>query len=157
MSEQAAKLANRLIKEGEKTKYFFSNIPQEILGESLYSEGASWTVQQVLVHLVEAEDSLKHLFQFIVEGGGGVPQDFDLNRYNERAVEKLEGLSIEELASMFEARRKLMVEFVQSLSVEDLNKEGFHPFLGQAPVKEMIRLFYLHTQIHMRDIRKLLD
>jgi hypothetical protein len=157
MSEQAAKLAIRLSKEAEKTKVFFSNIPQEILGESLYSEGASWTVHQVLVHLVDAEDSLKRLFQFIVEGGGGVPQDFDLNRYNEQAVEKLEGLSIEELTNMFAERRKTLVEFVQGLTDEDLNKEGFHPFLGQAPVKEMIRLFYLHIQIHMRDIRKLLD
>ena len=156
MSEQAAKLANRLIKEGEKTKDFFSNIPQEILRESLYSEGASWTVNEVLVHLVDAEDSLKRLFQFIVDGGEGVPQDFDLNKYNEQAVEKLEGLSIEALTDMFAKRRRLMVEFVQSLDDEDLNKEGFHPFLGQAPVKEMIRLFYLHVQIHMRDIRKLL-
>jgi hypothetical protein len=157
MSDRAAKLADRLTKEGEKTKDFFSKISQEILGESLYSEGASWTVNQVIVHLVETEDSLKRLFQFIVEGGEGVPQDFDLNRYNERAVEKLEGLSIEELANMFIERRKIMVEFVQGLSDEDLDKEGFHPFLGQAPVKEMIRLFYLHAQIHMRDIRKFLD
>lgn len=157
MSAHAAKLANRLVKEGEKTTLFFSQIPEEILEKSLYSEGASWTVHQVIVHLIEAEDSLPRLFKYIVEGGGGVSQDFDLNRYNEGAVKILKDLHLEELAKIFIERRNLAVEFVQGLSDEDLNKEGFHPFLGQAPVKDMIRLFYLHAQIHMRDIRKLIE
>ena len=157
MSEHAARLANRLLREGEKTRLFFSQIPETILEKSLYSEGASWTVHQVIVHLVESEDSLPRLFKHIVDGGSGVSKDFDLNRYNEGAVKKLELLPLEGLAKIFVERRNLAVEFVQGLSDDDLNKEGFHPFLGQAPVKEMIRLFYLHAQIHLRDIRKLIE
>ena len=157
MSNLATKLANHLKKEGEKTELFFSQIPEDILDKSLYSEGASWTVHQVIVHIVEAEDSLPRLFKYIIEGGRGVSQDFDLNRYNEGAVRKLEDFSFGELKNLFAEKRKLAVEFVQGLNDDDLDKEGFHPFLGQSQLKEMIRLFYLHVQLHVRDIRKLID
>lgn len=155
MEKLAEKIADRLQSEGEKTHNFFLIVPPEVLGKSIYTDGASWSVHQVIAHLVDAEDSLPRLFRYIVDGGEGVPQDFDLNRYNERAVEKLEALTIDELAALFMERRKRTIEFISSLRDEDFSKEGFHPFLGQAAVKEMIRLFYIHAQIHLRDIRNL--
>ena len=155
MSAAAEKLSTRLINEGGKTAAFFSELPPEIWDKSLYSEGASWTVRQVLVHIVETETALPRLFKDIVKGGGGIDRDFDLNAYNERTVEEITERDPEKLVSMFTARRELTIDFVSKLSDKDLEMEGYHPFLGQAVIKEMIRLFYLHVQLHIRDVRTL--
>jgi uncharacterized damage-inducible protein DinB len=157
MSATAEKLTNRLIKEEEKTKTFFANLPSEIWDKPLYSEGASWTVRQVLAHVVETETALPRLFKHIVDGGDGLSREFDLNEYNERTVEEVVERDPEKLVKLFSSRRKLTIEFVQGLSEEDLGKEGYHPFLGQAEINEMIRLFYLHVQLHIRDVRALVQ
>jgi hypothetical protein len=157
MSDHAEKLAKRLEREGEKAVRFFSGLPEDIWERTVYSDGASWRVQQVLAHVVETESSLPGLFKHIVDGGNGVPQDFDLNEYNEQAVSLLEQTEPEQLVSMFSERRTQTIGFVRGLMDEDLARKGFHPFLGQAPVSEMIRLFYLHVQIHIRDVRSLME
>jgi hypothetical protein len=45
---------------------------------------------------------------------------------------------------------------MNGLSADDLVKTGRHPWLGIAPLEDMIQLLYRHNQIHQRDIRKLL-
>ncbi|MEN8240760.1 MAG: DinB family protein [Chloroflexota bacterium] len=155
MSKAAEKLAKRLTTEGIKTVEYFSELPSDIWEKPLYSEGASWNVRQVLAHIVETETALPRLFKHIVEGGSGVDRDFDLNEYNERTVEEITERDPAKLVSMFSERREETIKFVGGLSDKDLGMEGYHPFLGQAEIKEMIRLFYLHVQLHMRDVRAL--
>ena len=157
MSDHAEKTAKRLEREGEKTARFFSELPVDIWEKIAYTDGAAWQVQQVLAHIVETESALPRLFKHIVDGGSGVPQDFDLDEYNEQTVRPLEQTAPEQLLTLFSERRKQTVAFVRGLTDEDLSKEGYHPFLGQAEVKEMIRLFYLHVQLHIRDVRSLIE
>ena len=149
-------LAEKLKKEGEKTMRFFAALPDEIWVQQLYTDGAEWSVHQVLAHIVETEDALNKLFRYIVNSGGGVGEDFDIDRYNASAVEKMSGYSRQQLIDMFEQRRSAMVEFVSDLSAPDLEKEGRHPFLGHTTLGEMLRLFYLHVNLHIRDVRRLL-
>ena len=157
MSELADKLAQRLIIEGEKTTRFFIDLPPQILDKSLYSDGASWTVREVLADLVETESALPSLFKNIVEGGSGITEEFDLNEYNERTVAGIEERDPTKLVKIFSVRREQTIAFVQNLSDQDLSKQGYHPFLGQAELKEMIRLFYLHVQLHIRDVRSVME
>lgn len=149
-------LAEKLKTEGEKTARFFAALPNEIWAQQLYTDGAKWSVHQVLAHIVETEDALNKLFRYIVRTGGGVGDDFDIDRYNASAVEKMSAYSRRQLIDMFEQRREAMVEFVSGLSAPDLEKEGRHPFLGHTTLGEMVRLFYLHVNLHVRDIRRLL-
>lgn len=157
MSAAAKKLAKRLTNEGRKTEAYFSEIPTEFWDHSLYADGASWTVRQVLAHIVETETALPSLFKHIVEGGSGIDRDFDLNEYNQRTVEEITERDPQKLVAMFSERRIKTIDFVSGLSDEDLAMEGYHPFLGQAEIKEMIRLFYLHVQLHIRDVRALVQ
>jgi hypothetical protein len=32
--------------------------------------------------------------------------------------------------------------------------QGRHPFLGRAPLSEIIKIIYRHNQIHLREIRQ---
>lgn len=150
------KLAEKISVEGEKTGNFFSTLPDEIWGRELYADGAQWSVHEVLAHIVDSEDSLRRFFEYIVAEGSGVGEDFDIDRYNAGAVEKLRQTDRQTLMDMFFQRRERMVRFVRKLTEADLQREGRHPFLGHAALDEMLRLYYLHVNLHIRDIRKIL-
>ena len=39
---------------------------------------------------------------------------------------------------------------------EELEIKGRHPFLRETVLREMIKMLYLHNQIHYRDFKKVL-
>ncbi len=149
-------LVQKLTTEGVKTETFFSSLSDEDWGRQLYADGAMWTVRQVFAHIVESEDALRRLFESIVQRGTGVHQDFDIDGYNKDAVDGMGAVPINTLFEMFQERRGKMVAFVSNLEEADLEKIGRHPFLGKEKLSKMIQLFYLHINIHMRDIKKAL-
>jgi uncharacterized protein (TIGR03083 family) len=122
----------------------------------VYTEGATWTVRAVLAHLVTAERAFVKLFASIREGGSGVSEDFSIDRYNARQQEKTRDLLPAELVEQFKAVREEMVSFVSGLEDADLERIGRHPFLQETSLREMIRMVYLHNQIHLRDLKRAL-
>jgi hypothetical protein len=156
MNPDSTHLAERLRVEGQKTCDFFRQLSPDQLEQVVYSEGAGWTVYQVLVHVVGAEAAMYRLVQNILQGGAGVPEDFDLNRYNEHRVNEMAGTSCADLLEKYMQRRQQIADLVLSLGPDDLAKTGRHPFLGIATVEKIIKLFYRHDQIHIREIRNVL-
>jgi hypothetical protein len=152
-----SQLADRLKTEGEKTVEFFKSIPADKWTEQIYTDGENWTIHQILTHLTQAEDSVIRLVAHVVGGGAGAPEGFDLNAYNHRKVHELESETPEHLIAQFSNRRARTVAFVAKLKAADLEKIGRHAFLGLASIEEMLKTMHLHTQLHRRDIRKLLD
>ncbi len=150
------KLVQKLQTEGEKTLAFFRELPPEAWERPIYSEGATWTVRDILAHLVSAESSIPRLITVLLEEGRQIPPDFDLDAYNRREVGKMADVTPAELLERFARQRAATVETVQRLTEADLQTVGRHPFLGEAPVEDMLKLMYRHTQIHQRDIRKAL-
>ena len=155
MGITAEKLAARLAAEKEKTLAFFNTLPDELWDKKLYADGAEWSVREVLAHIIEAEGSLARLFVHVAEGGSGVGEDFDIDQYNKSAVEKLHDVSVTDLLARFVALREQLILTIQDWSDDQFQNVGRHPFLGEARLDEMIRLFYLHVNLHMRDIRKM--
>ena len=146
-------LAKRLRSEGEKMTAFFTELSDADWNQTVYTEGETWTVRNVLVHFVTAEQGFLKLFPSIVAGGEGASVDFDIDRYNARQQEKGQALTPQELLVQFQDVREKMATWVETLNEADLAKEGRHPFLGETTVEEMIKLVYRHNQIHYRDIR----
>jgi len=156
MTDTSEHLALRLRDEGQKTIEFFGNLAPEQWDLTVYTEGTSWIVRQVLAHFVATESGMALLVKNILAGGPGSPEDFNLNDYNERRVAKLTGLSAGELIRRFAENREATAKLVARLTHADLQRAGRHPFLGVAPLEDIIKLMYRHTQIHQREIRKVL-
>lgn len=156
MSETPERLASRLAEESQRTQQFFGALSPEQWGRTLYTDGAQWTVRHVLAHFTVTEAGIRSLMMNILAGGIGVPQEFDLNRYNERKVSGIGETEEYDLLAKFRLERQATIDWVRGLEVADLSRTGRHPWLGVAPLKEMIQLMYRHNQIHQRDIRKLL-
>jgi hypothetical protein len=96
------------------------------------------------------------LIQNILGGGDGAPEGFNIDAYNERKVSVLQGMPPERLLAEFKGCRASTISLVARLAPEDLARRGRHPWLGVTEVGEIIKLLSLHTQIHQRDIRKIL-
>ncbi len=150
------KLSRKLQTEGEKTLTFFRALGPEDWTKEVYSEGATWRVRDILAHITSAEHSIPRLIRVLLEEGKQAPPDFDLDAYNQRKVREMADYTPDDLLTLFEQRRAETVALVEKLSPEDLQTVGRHPFLGDAPVEDMLKLMYRHIQIHQRDIRKML-
>jgi len=152
-----ARLAERLQKEGEKVVAYFSALGDEHWNTEVYTEGDIWTIRNVLAHFVTSERGLIKLFERIRQGGLGASEDFSIDHYNASQQQKTRNLTPQELLEQFIEVRATTVEWTSSLAPEELSIEGRHPFMGQVPLIEMIKMLYLHNQIHFRDFRKLVE
>jgi len=157
MADTSQRLAERLIQEGEKVCAFCTGLSPQQWEVQVYSEGSCWTVRQIVAHFDITETNICWLIRDILAGGSGAPPNFELDAFNERTVAARQNLSSGELVSNFAAHRLKTVELVRQMSAEDLAKVGRHPFLGLAPLADVIKLMYLHNQTHLRYIRRLLS
>ena len=156
-AKKPEKLARRLEKEGAKVIEYFNALTDEQWRVEVYTEGQTWTIRHVLAHFVTSERGLLRLFKSILEGGLGASDDFSIDYYNARQQEKTKDMTPQELLEQYANVRADSVKWVSHLSAEDLKIEGRHPFLGQVHLDEMLKMLYLHNQIHFRDFRKLLE
>jgi uncharacterized damage-inducible protein DinB len=147
-------LAEKLRSEGEKFVAIFFALSADQWQAEVYTEGETWTIRNVLSHFVTSERGLVKLFEQIRQGGGGVTDDFSIDRYNAGQQEKTKELSSAELLEQYIAIRANSVAWVQGLKDEELEIKGRHPFLGETVIREMVKMLYLHNQIHYRDIKK---
>ncbi len=149
-------LAEKLKSEGERFAAFFSGLTDAQWQAEVYTEGAVWTVRNVLSHFVTSERGLVRLFEQIRQGGAGASDDFSIDRYNASQQEKTRELTPSELLEQYKSVRADSVNWVLGLQESELDKVGRHPFLQQTTIREMVKMLYLHNQIHYRDLKKAL-
>lgn len=156
MSE-VAELAEKLQSEGEKMVAIFSAIPEDQWQKEVYTEGATWTIRNVLAHFVTSERGLIKLFEQIRQGGAGSADDFSIDRYNAAMQERTKSATPQELIGQFKDGRANAIAWVSGLRESELEIRGRHPFLGQTVLREMIKMLYIHNLSHYRDMKKALS
>jgi len=156
MADTPMHLAEKLLADGEKTLAFFELLTEEQWRIEVYTDGMDWSVREVLCHFAVTETGFNRLLENILNGGEGSPEDFNIDVYNRKKVAQLENASLEDLKSTYNQARLKNADLVSQLQPEDLQRTGRHPFLGVAPLEDIIKLIYRHNQIHLRDVRKLL-
>jgi hypothetical protein len=150
-------LAQKLKTEGEKMTSIFSGLSSDQWAQEIYTEGATWTIRNILSHFVTSERGLIKLFEQIRQGSAGSPDDFSIDRYNASMQERTKEMSPQELLEQYHQVRAHTVSWVSGLSDADLEKTGRHPFLGQTVLREMIKMVYIHNLTHYRDMKKALQ
>lgn len=153
MSEPG-ELAEKLDTEGKRFNNIFRGLTDAQWDLEVYTEGAVWTIRDVLSHFVTSERGLLKLFREIRLGGAGVPDDFSIDRYNASQQGKAKGLKPAELLEQYKSIRAETVAWVSELKESELDITGRHPYLGKTTLREMIKMVYVHNQIHYRDLRK---
>ncbi len=149
-------LTAKLKSEGDKFFEMFSSLSDEQWSAEVYTEGETWTMKHILSHFVTSERGLIKLFESIRQGGAGASGDFSIDRYNASQQEKTKNLSPAELLEQYKQVRAEAIAWVSALKLEELEIKGRHPYLGETTLREMIKMLYLHNQIHYRDFKKIL-
>lgn len=155
MSE-ITELAEKLKSEGEKFYAIFSEFADDQWNAEVYTEGTTWTIRNVLSHLVSSERGLLKLFEQIRQGGEGASLDFSIDRYNASMQARSKELTPIELLEQYKSVRAESIAWTSALSESELEKQGRHPFLGITTIREMIKMLYIHNQTHYRDMKKTL-
>ena len=155
MSE-ITELVEKLRSEGEKFIKIFSNLTDDQWKAEVYTEGTTWTIRNVLSHFVTSERGLVRLFESIRQGGAGSSDDFSIDRYNAGQQQKTKDLTPAELLEQYKEIRANSISWVSGLKDEDLEIKGRHPFLGETVIREMVKMLYIHNQLHYRDLKRIL-
>ena len=155
MSE-ITELAEKLKSEGEKFFTIFNGLKNNQWDMEVYTEGATWTIRNVLSHLVTSERGLIKLFEQIRLGGEGASLDFSIDRYNASMQARNKELTETELLKQYQEVRANSVVWVSNLKDEEVEIKGRHPFLGVTTIREMIKMLYIHNQTHYCEIKKVL-
>lgn len=155
MSE-VTELAEKLKTEGERMAAFFAKLTDVQWESEVYTEGTTWSIRNVLAHYVTSERGLVRLFERIRTTGEGAADDFSIDRYNASQQEQTKDLTPAELLEQYKQVRAESVQWVSGLKDEELEIKGRHPFLGETIIREMVKMLYLHNQLHYRDVKRAL-
>lgn len=150
-------IAEKLKFEGEKFVGIFSALTDEQWQTEVYTEGNIWTIRNVLAHFVTSERGLVKMFEQIRLGGSGATDDFSIDRFNESQQAKTKDLSVAELLEKYKSTRAETTAWVSSLKESELEIIGRHPFLEITTLREMVKMLYIHNQVHYRDLKKVLS
>ncbi len=156
MVDTPQSLADRLSEEGGRIVDFFKNLAQDQWSQCIYPEPGGWDMHQLLAHIYSSEIGRKELIADILAGGNGSPPEFDIDAFNLTEVDRLSGESNNSLLESFSQERAGLIELVSTMNPLDLARTGNDPFLGEAPLLDIIKLTYRHLQIHLRDARRCL-
>jgi hypothetical protein len=152
-------ILTRLTEEGAKTAAFFRTLPPKHWKQQVYMVGPEWGAHDILCHFISVERTLAIYYGDLAKGGTGVPRDFDIDAFNAREVKALRNANHtpESLIEQFEHQRQATVTLVQTLADSDFDRIGFHPWFGDTPLENMLKLVYRHTMLHIRDLNKAID
>lgn len=150
-------ILKRLQEEGQKTAAYFGTLTLEQYQQQVYTTGPLWRVRDLLAHFVSAERTFLFYGRDIQAGGPGAPLDFVIDEFNATQVAGFTEADTADLIKQFLTAREHTVTFVSQMTEADFNRIGRHPWFGQVPLGNMIKLIYRHNMIHERDIRKALE
>lgn len=120
--------------------------------QQVYSDGLAWTVRQVLVHVADADRGHNRQAMGYAEGQEVIPADFDVQRYNTRTTEKLASKTVEEARTEMTQSRQALIQWLDSVEEEKLDREGRHASGNVMTVRNMLRIQAIHEQTHAREI-----
>lgn len=122
----------------------------------IYSEGAQWTVADIIAHLIDSERGMSIHIHRIRQGQPTIPAEFDLEAWNRQLETRYPERKPGELQlALAETRTRTLNEMSQ-LEPEDWAKTGRHPARGEISINQYYETIYLHELMHSKDIRQAL-
>jgi uncharacterized damage-inducible protein DinB len=117
----------------------------------------SWSVRQMLAHLVSSEGGLLSLARHIAAGENPqVPPGYDLNTANEAQVAKRQNLPLDDLLKEWETRRASWAAFLEPLTEAQAELAGEHPWFHQSvTLRQLVIIMLKHERGHKQEIAAL--
>jgi uncharacterized protein (TIGR03083 family) len=117
------------------------------------SPNEGWTVRDLLTHLTTAESGFVPTLRRMAAGEGGVPADFDPNRWNAGQLRRRGDSTPEQLRTQLEAAHQDMLMLLNSLGDAALDNRGQLSSGQEGSTEDNFRLVAVHKRTHTDDIR----
>jgi uncharacterized protein (TIGR03083 family) len=120
---------------------------------SLPSPNEGWTVRDLLTHLTSAETGFVTTLKRMATGRGGVPADFDPNRWNASQLRRRAEQTPEQLRAELERSFGEIVGALDALDDAALEQRGYLSTGVEGTTADNFRLVATHKRAHTDDIR----
>ena len=153
-SERIQKYLDRLEKARVRLDAVLDSVPAHLWDTRLYSDGAQWTLRQLLIHLMIADKGQNNVLKGVAEGKDVIPADYDLERYNKRSVEKQVEVTVADARAALQTSRADLVNWLSSVDDSALDKQGRHATLQILTLGQMLDVMAMHETAHTNDIER---
>lgn len=117
------------------------------------SPNEGWTIRDLLVHLASAEAGFVPTLRRMAAGQGGVPQDFDPNRWNTGQIRRHTDADPQSLRQQLETAHAEMLSLLDSIEEPALDQRGHLSSGADGTTEDNFRLVAAHKRSHTQDIR----
>jgi uncharacterized protein (TIGR03083 family) len=117
------------------------------------SPNEGWAIRDLLTHLSTAETGFVPTLRRMSSGEGGVPPDFDPNRWNAGQLRRRADTTPEQLREELEAAHAEMLALLDSLDEAAFDQRGYLSTGSEGSTDDNFRLVAYHKRSHTDDIR----
>jgi uncharacterized protein (TIGR03083 family) len=121
------------------------------------SPNEGWTVRDLLTHLTTAEVGFVPALRRMAAGQGGVPVDFDPNRWNAGQLRRRGETSPDRLRTEIATAHRDMLALLETLDDAALDQRGHMSSGEEGSAEDNFRLVAFHKRTHTDDIRAALS
>ncbi|MBI5291310.1 MAG: DinB family protein [Chloroflexi bacterium] len=155
MSSRTDTIRQTILADHAASMEIFNNLTTEQWEKPVPSdEGAQWKARDVLAHLAVSEEGQLGQITRLLAGGVTVPDDFDLNRFNRRSVQKQADKSVEDLLKDIRLGHAKVVAGLNSIAEEELDKSGRHARGDVISVEAFFMRITEHRRQHAEQLQK---
>ena len=120
------------------------------------SPNEGWTIRDLLTHVTTSEHGFVGTIRRMAAGEGGVPADFDPNRWNAGQLRRRAEIAVDQLRPELEAAHCAMLEVLDQADEVALNQRGHMSTGEEGSLEDNFRLVATHKRAHTDDIRSAL-
>jgi uncharacterized protein (TIGR03083 family) len=117
------------------------------------SPNEGWTVRDLLTHLTTSESGFVPTLRRMAAGEGGVPADFDPNRWNAGQLRRRGEIAPDQLRKELESAHTDMLALLETLDDQALDHRGHLSSGAEGSTEDNFRLVAFHKRTHTEDIR----
>ncbi len=132
------------------------SLSEEQLQTQVFSEGNTWTVLDIVAHLLENEQAMSVHVHKIRKGRETVPEGFDLEEWNAGLHQRTETRSLAEMLNDMVAAREKTLEVLASIKDNEWALQGRHPLRQTITIEQYYETITGHDSWHIKDIKKAL-
>ncbi len=149
MSDRKDKLRQTIQSDDAASMAIFKRLSPEQWSQPVPSdEGAEWKARDVLNHVAISESGQLTVIQRVLAGQGGVPEDFDINRYNRRSVQKQAERTTDDMLAGIEQAHAQVLSALEAVSDADLHKTGRHARGDTLTIEQFFHRITEHRRQH---------
>lgn len=156
MTDKKTALKQKLAQARTDLENLLTSLPDAQWQTPVIGEGDTWTVLDIVAHLVENERGMSIHVHKIRQGKETVPEGFDLTQWNAGLKGRRGNPTPAELLEALAQTRAKTLSVLESLGSEEWSLTGRHPSRGPITIEQYYETMADHDAGHTSDIKRAL-